>query len=253
MAFRSKFTGEQIDALLDLIEPETTYKFYDCFFGDWNNDHDEWPFIATKYVDLNTGDVYIAPDSWNGISCPEGSNYIRAAVMHVPDVRYYGDNKWLSPEEVLSNDDVCSFDFNAHPEITEEEFYHIPEEVVIPYNDRNKLEEVFEHLYSILNRYGIEPSGDSAYNTTNINFPIPVCGYKNLSIEISPGNYAQNDNIIDSYWTRNDSFGDVWDYNKPIVENVEAVFISIGYTGFGLCRLTHSDGTKEYRVSQVVG
>ena len=249
MAFRSKFTGEQIDALLDLIEPETTYKFYDCSFADANNSHSDYYEELSKVVDLVTGETVIAPEAWIDTE----NTCARVAIAFDMAKKIYIDGKWITNEEFLKRDDYEGFDFNAHPEITEEEFYHIPEEVVIPYNDRNKLEEVFEHLYSVLNKYGVEPSGDNAYNTTNINFPIPVCGYKNLSIEISPGNYAQRYNIIDSYWTREDSFDDAWDYNKPIVENVEAVFLSIGYTGFGLCRLTHSDGTKEYRVSQVVG
>jgi hypothetical protein len=147
MAFRSKFTGEQIDALLDLIEPETTYKFYDCFWGDENNDHSGYYEELSKVVDMVTGETVITPEA----RIDTDNNTARVAIAFDMAKKIYIDGKWITNEEFLKRNDYEGFDFNAHPEITEEEFYHIPEDEYY-YETPEDAEKLFNRVDAILER-----------------------------------------------------------------------------------------------------
>lgn len=147
MAFRSKFTGEQIDALLDLIEPETTYKFYDCFFDVWDDSHSGYYGDLEKIVDITTGETTIAP---------EGSNYTgetshRVAIAFDMAKKIYVNGNWVPIEIFLSSTDNEGFDFSVHPEITEEEFYHIPEDEFY-YDTPEDAEKLFNRIDVIVER-----------------------------------------------------------------------------------------------------
>lgn len=152
-----------------------------------------------------------------------------------------------------------SFVSSTHQEITEEEFYHILEDIVIPFGDRKKLGEVFEQCYSKLLEFNIQPSGDSAFDSTPIKFPIPLLGYKTISIELSSGYTRTNTNYINWFFTRTDYYrgNDQWNWwenDKPeFVDNVEVVCLELCSSGIAMCRITYPDGTKEYLCPIVVG
>lgn len=137
-------------------------KYYDCLFDyiSEEGDHGDWNLANVKLVNVNNGEVYIAPDGWNGIERPEDSNYIKVAVAVPQGRKYYANGQWLDEREMYEN--TSCFDTDAHIEITEDEFYHIPGDEVWMwyYNTQEDNKVQFEKLMALCKRYGEKIKSD---------------------------------------------------------------------------------------------
>lgn len=238
---------------------KSNMKYYSCL-GDYSNDeqHDVFLVDNANFI-VNTGDTYetiIGPEYVYNLGSYEAFPIAVAINM---DKRCYDEGEWISLTEYLQR--YNGFDPATHAEITEEEFYHIPEDVIIPYRDREKLGEIFEDCYSKLLRYGVQPSGNSIFDSTPIKFPIPFLGHKTISVELHPNDFTRtNENYIVYFFTCSDYYrpNDQWyDWDIPnqneFVENVEVVCLELCYSGIAMCRILYPDGTKEYLCPIVAG
>lgn len=101
----------------------SNYKYYDCS-KDTPNENGELPhgiYLADsmKITNIETGEIMIAPEAdFND------SDYKVLAVAYDMSKRIYIHGEWLDAKTFLELKE--EFDFSAHQEITEEEFYHIP-------------------------------------------------------------------------------------------------------------------------------
>lgn len=236
----------------------SSMKYYDCIQDFLRGEsHDVTLVDNVKAILEENGTTIIAPESvmnWGSFS-----PVVIAVAIDTENRRCYVDGEWITMKEYAQRFD--GFNPDTHTEITEEEFYHIPESIIIPYKDRNKLGEIFEDCYSKLLRLGVQPNGDSAFDSTPIRFPIPFLGYKTISIEINPDYFTNTEpNYINFFFTRSDFYrsNDSW-YNyddpnqKEFVDNVEVVCLELCSSGIAMCRIVYPDGTKEYLCPMVVG
>ena len=133
----------------------SNWKYYDCLLDqNKDNTHAEYYVDNVKVVDLDTGNVLICPEAYM-----DSETAVSVAVaMNFDETRkVYMDGKWVSLKEFWENPDWEGFDFSTHPEITEEEFYHIPEEEIWNINsDQQSRIEAFNKLFNLASRYKID-------------------------------------------------------------------------------------------------
>lgn len=131
------------------------WKYYDCL-GDEKDEsgyisHGTWMADNVKVIDSVTGNLMIAPEAY--IDSDEPNTIV--AVAYDMNKRVYVDGKWVPFEELITAWE--EIDLSIHPEITEEEFYHIPEEEIwhINYDQQSRIE-AFNKLFNLALRYKID-------------------------------------------------------------------------------------------------
>ena len=148
------------------------WKYYDCL-GDKKDDYgyiEHYTYLAdnVKIIDSVTGNLMIAPEAY--IDSDEPNTIV--AVAYNMDKRVYADGKWIPLEEFIA--EAEDMDFSSHTEITEEEFYHIPEDVVWNCNTNEGCKEAFEALWKLCERY------DGKFNSSE---PLPlIFFYKSIDL-----------------------------------------------------------------------
>ena len=141
-------------------------KYYDCVADAlYEREHGVFFFDNSKFFS-EEGDTIIAPTT----SKPKGAMLAAVAICQA-DRKIYGEGHWFNYNEFLLQSQ--GFNPDEHPEITEEEFYHIPEDIVIKWGDREKAQEVYEHIMRVIKRNGVEEAFQS-YNPA----PLFLFGYK---------------------------------------------------------------------------
>lgn len=130
------------------------WKYYDCL-GDEKDEsgyisHGTWMADNVKVMDSVTGNLMIAPEAY--IDSDEPNTIV--AVAYDMNKRVYVDGKWVPFEELITAWE--GIDFSAHPEITEEEFYNIPNEVVWEWHTAEEGEVYYNKLKELIDRYGAE-------------------------------------------------------------------------------------------------
>lgn len=230
---------------------KSNIKYYDCLGDDHRVSHAD----NVKIVNTITGDITIAP--YATYLDIDFNNSAMLATAWDTSKKIYIDGEYVDYLEYVQSMD--SFFASEHKEITEEEFYHTLEDVVIPFGDRKKLGEVFEQCYSKLVEFGVLPSGNGAFNSTPINFPIPLLGYKTISVELHSEYTRTSPNLIHFFFTSTDFYrsADQWNWqenNRPeYVSDVEVVCLELCQSGIAMCRITYPDGTKEYLCPIIAG
>jgi hypothetical protein len=154
---------------------KSNYKYYDCLFdvpnenGEAQHGHYLVDNVKAVYTDDDGYDhIMIAPEAWSRL----------IAVAVDTSKRIYYNNKWMSVKEFLLVTE--NFDMDAHPEITEEEFYHVPtnEEVLNAYTSE-EIKVLFEKLLPIAEKY------KGCYDT---DFPLPTAvWFKSLLVYADDG------------------------------------------------------------------
>ena len=157
-------------------------KYYDCLFDEEiQSTHGDYYVDNEKVMNTETGDVYIYPESYY-----QNARSIAVAV-DVTNRKCYVDGQWMTYKDFLKNEDFGdAFDIDTHIEITEEEFYHIPEDEVWQWYgnmpEDNKVQ--FDKLMALCKRYGREKI---QINT------LPLCPwFKSLDVETDDGYDSYN-------------------------------------------------------------
>lgn len=168
-------------------EAEGGMKYYDCLFDflSEEGEHQDWNLANVKFVNMNSGDVYIAPDGWNGVEWGDDNQFYKVAVAVPQGRRYYANGRWLDEKEMYLN--TLYFDPDTHIEITEEEFYHIPEDETLNAFSQEEKKVLFDKLWALVERYGDKVINESIvckskWKSLNVN-----CndGYEDVTINIS--------------------------------------------------------------------
>lgn len=227
---------------------KSNYKYYDC-----SNDalkeinHGTYLADSVKIINTETNEIMIAPEAYFD------EEYRVLAVAYDMSKRVYVNGEWIDIKAFI--EDSEGFDFSAHIEITEEEFYHIPEDVVLKYRDYEKLKEVFERVYNTLATEGVLedlPVDLYWYSVPKVNFPISKCGYKSISAETNAYGDVYGSDIIGRVWKQTYEFSsnDFWfDYDKDEnfdYSNVEATYFEVLDTNYALCKIQSQDGSAKY-------
>lgn len=134
--------------------PQNNYKYYDCLM-DSKNEYGDLPhgiYLAdnVKVIDTVTGDTMIAPEAYLD---SENETAI-VAVAYDMSKKIYVDGAWKDVATFL--EEWEGFDFSAHSEITEDEFYNIPSEVVWEWHTAEEGEVYYNKLKELIDRYGAE-------------------------------------------------------------------------------------------------
>lgn len=123
-------------------------KYFDCLFEplDEYGEHPHGRFLAdnAKVIftsDNGTDQIVIAPEAEGRL----------IAVAVDTSKRIYLDGRWVDIKEYMF--DFENFDMDAHTEITEEEFYHIPEDKVFDVSTAEGRKEAYETLFPLVSRY----------------------------------------------------------------------------------------------------
>lgn len=166
-------------------------KYYECLFDEANGEegHSDWNLANVKYVDSNNGEVYIAPDGWNGVEWEDDAAFIKVAVAVPQGRKYYANGQWLDEKEMYLN--TSYFDLDTHIEITEEEFYHIPEDAVFDVSKEEDRKALMDFLYPKSKRY-YEAYGKTAFEAVPFFFKSltlvdPVANYRSLPKTVQMG------------------------------------------------------------------
>jgi hypothetical protein len=173
---------------------------------------------------------------------------------------YYG-NGFITIKENISIDNGFPLDvFDSLPRITEEEFYHIPEDVVIPFRDYDKLAEVYETIAK--NVFATMPE-DSVpvvgywYDAPSLDIPMMECGYKSVSVVVNSAGGTPTSDIIgrvfkqDSDSNTNNWWQDGLDEEDVRYENVDATYFELKNQATGLCKIVFPDNTVKYMVRKL--
>lgn len=128
---------------------KSNYKYYDCLMDSEKDiEHNSHLADNMKVTDIVTGETVIGPEIWI-----ETGNEVRVvAVAYDMSKKIYMDGEWMDIKDYVGHE----VDLSAHPEITEEEFYHIPEEEVWEWNTAEEGEVLYNKLMQLINRYGAE-------------------------------------------------------------------------------------------------
>lgn len=125
---------------------KSTIKYFDCLF-DWGNELNHGRFLSDNTKAFYTDD--------NGVDhlviMPEAEGQLIAVAVDTSKKVYF-EEQWMSVKDFMLH--LENFDMDAHPEITEEEFYHVPtnEEVLNAYTSE-EIKVLFEKLLPIAEKY----------------------------------------------------------------------------------------------------
>lgn len=125
-------------------------KYFDCLFGDNGDSGSHGEFYNAKWIDLNSGYTIIAPWAEAPADYPDGFYPTRVALAIDMNAKYYWDGQWRTNQDFF---EYLNFDPSTHIEITEEEFYHIPEDKVFDVSTAEGRKEAYETLFPLVSRY----------------------------------------------------------------------------------------------------
>ena len=173
----------------------------------------------------------------------------------------WSDDEFITIKELISRDNGLPLNvFDSLPRITKEEFYHIPEDVVIPFRDYDKLAEVYETIAK--NVFAMMPE-DSVpvvsywYDAPSLDIPMMGCGYKSVSIELNSENGVATNNIIGRVFKQNYDFNsnDWWhifeEDGEVSYENIDATYFELKNQAVGLGKIVFPDGTVKYMAREL--
>ena len=122
------------------------YKYYSCAAEDAVDSLDIYQFGIAKYKD-GEGNILLGPSAFSG----EGVSLAFAIDSNLRCV--------LNDVEMS----ICDFikehygvNLNSYVEITKDEFFHIPQDVHWDCTTEQGIKEIFDNLYPIVQRYGVE-------------------------------------------------------------------------------------------------
>lgn len=235
----------------------SNYKYYDCS-KDTTNEYGELPhgiYLADsiKIMKIETGEIMITPEAY----FDDGESQV-LAIAYDMSKRIYIDGEWVDIKTFLEAQE--RFDFLAHQEITEEEFYRVPEDVVIHFRDYDKLAEVYETIAK--NVFAKMPE-DSVpvvsywYDAPSLDIPMMECGYKSISVVVNSEGGTPTSDIIGRVFKQDSDFNtanwwqDGLDEGEVFYENVDATYFELKNQATGLCKIVFPDGTVKYMVRKL--
>jgi hypothetical protein len=211
-------------------------KYYDCIMDGFR---EEWHgFILVdnvKALSMEDNSTIIAPEP--DMIAESSSIFPIAVAIDTENRRCYINGEWMTMKEYAQIGD--GFNPDTHMEITEEEFYHIPEDVVIERGDQEALGKVFETI----NKYALPVTREP------LNVPLAVFGYKTLIAGYSPTTTQEKTNL---FWVRRnvrmsearDSWYDGLEEDARM-GTVDAFALGQDYS-VGIGKITFDDGTSKY-------
>lgn len=160
-------------------KPSSTIKYYDCLF-DSEEGHGEYGLDNVKVIG-ESGATMIAPDAYIN-----GENYQRVAVAVDMGKKTYIDGEWVNIKDYLVEAD--GFNPDTHIEITEEEFYHIPEDAVFDVSKEEDRKALMNILYPLAKRYY------ENYGVTSLTFKPYI--FKSLHLIDTINNYDIKPRVV---------------------------------------------------------
>ena len=161
-------------------EPKGGMKYYDCLVEYFRGEaHESYIVDTAKKFNPDSGEVGIGPEAaWVEFGWP-----LVAVGVDITNAnkRLYKNGEWLDFKTFLLETD--GFNPDTHVEITEEEYYHIPEDTeisLLPKDGEEVRKALFDKLLMLAERYEVAlASGQS----------IPLMfWYKSLSVIVVSGN-----------------------------------------------------------------
>lgn len=185
-------------------------KYFDCLLEPFDEDGMSMPhgwYLADNAKVISTSEngtaqIVIAPEA--------GGRLIAVAVD--TSKRIYFDGRWVDIKEYIF--DAEHFDMDAHPEITEEEFYHIPEDEVFDVSTAEGRKEAYETLFPLVSRYYPDMSSVPTYPW-----------FKSLSLSIGDDNGDRKIDVINYYG------GNVLDFGSIQLEKKGNEYVLIAVAG----------------------
>lgn len=190
-------------------------KYYDCLFDEEiessENIHGDYCVDNVKCIDFDTREVTIYPEAYNGQRV--------AVAVDLTNRKVYMDGQWMTYKDFLKLEEWDAFDPDTHIEITEEEFYHIPEDEVWMWTGRtyeeNKVQ--FEKLMALCKRYGRK-------KIQSANLPLSPW-FKSIDIETYDGYdsyYVHPQYLLDFAETKSVAY---IKFNTPTTHNYNFCFL----------------------------
>lgn len=185
---------------------KSNYKYYDCLFEEPNENgedpHGRYIVDNTKTYNFDTGEITIAPEAYSKL----------IAVAVDTSKRIYFENRWVSVKDFLMM--IDGFYMDAHTEITEEEFFHIPEDKVFDVSTAEGRKEAYETLFPLVSRYYPDKSSVPTYPW-----------FKSLSLSIGDDNGDRKIDVINYYG------GNVLDFGMIQLEKKGNEYVLIAVAG----------------------
>lgn len=215
---------------------KSTMKYYSCINEIIDDSsHGDYLVDNVKLVG-ESGDCAISPEAFL-----DEENYYRVAVaLDMANRRVYRNGEWIDYKDFIMDEYGEGFNPDTHMEITEEEFYHIPEDITIERGDQEALGKVFETI----NKYALPVTREP------LNIPLALFGYKSLTIGYTD-HYLYETNL---FWKRVRTPAlELWDSwydgkdSESRVGTLEAFAIGTD-AGEGIGKITFDDGTFKYGV-----
>lgn len=182
-----------VDELTDMAQggggSKSAMKYYSClpcyFLGEG---HEVTLVDSVKALLQENGDTIIAPKSvynWGSFSPT-----VIAVAIDTENRRCYVDGEWITMKEYAQR--FSGFNTDAHYEITEEEYYRIPDALVIKNED--DIASVYESICSRLAHSGILPEyldyyTSSTNDLTKLNIPVQFWSRSHIGDAVAILNY----------------------------------------------------------------